>query len=116
MLTVKLFQSNAKILEKYQNIFRYVLVDEYQDTNHAQYMLLKLLAERHRNLFVVGDDAQSIYGFRGSNIGNILSFEKDYPDSVVVKLEQNYRSTKYILHVADSVSNLSRIYCAWFVS
>jgi DNA helicase-2/ATP-dependent DNA helicase PcrA len=107
MLTVKLFQASPQTLQKYQELFKYVLVDEYQDTNHAQYMLLKLLVEQSRNLFVVGDDAQSIYGFRGSNIANILSFEKDYPESVVVKLEQNYRSTKHILHVADSVIKLN---------
>lgn len=102
MLTIKLFQLRPDILKKYQELFAYVLVDEYQDTNHAQYVLLQLLAS-HRNLFVVGDDAQSIYGFRGSNIGNILSFEKDYPDALVVKLEQNYRSTKNILAVAEKV-------------
>jgi len=107
MLTVKLFQASPQTLEKYQQLFQYMLVDEYQDTNHAQYMFLKLLAKQSHNLFVVGDDAQSIYGFRGSNIGNILSFEKDYPESVVVKLEQNYRSTKHILSVADSVIKLN---------
>ncbi len=107
MLTVKLFQLQPQTLKKYQDLFQYVLVDEYQDTNHAQYMFLKLLVEGHRNVFVVGDDAQSIYGFRGSNIGNILSFEKDYPDALVIKLEQNYRSTKHILSVADSVIRLN---------
>ncbi len=107
MLTVKLFQLQPATLQKYQQLFQYVLVDEYQDTNHAQYMFLKLLVQNHRNIFVVGDDAQSIYGFRGSNIGNILSFEKDYPEALVIKLEQNYRSTKHILAVADSVIRLN---------
>src|SRR6185503_6062893 len=88
-------------------LFQYILVDEYQDTNHVQYRLLQLLAGEQRNLFVVGDDVQSIYGFRGSNIGNILNFEKDFPDCLVVKLEQNYRSTKHILSVADSVIRLN---------
>lgn len=102
MLMVKLLQNFPKILEKYQKQFTYVLVDEYQDTNLAQYTLLRLLSE-HRNLFVVGDDAQSIYGFRGSDITNILNFEKDFPEANVIKLEQNYRSTKHILSAAQKV-------------
>jgi DNA helicase-2/ATP-dependent DNA helicase PcrA len=100
---VFLFQLHPRILARYQERFQYVLVDEYQDTNHAQYMLVNLLASRHRNLCVVGDDDQSIYGWRGADIGNILSFEKDYPDTHVVKLEQNYRSTQNILTAASHV-------------
>ncbi len=100
---VFLFQAHPKILARYQNRFQYILVDEYQDTNHAQYMLVNMLASKHRNLCVVGDDDQSIYGWRGADIGNILSFEKDYPDTKVVKLEQNYRSTQNILTAAGHV-------------
>lgn len=106
MLTIKLFEVKRETLSKYQNLFQYILVDEYQDTNKAQYVLLHLLAS-HDNLFVVGDDAQSIYGFRGSNIGNILSFENDHPNALVYKLEQNYRSTQHILAVADNVIALN---------
>lgn len=94
MKTVVLLQKNPSILEKYQELFRFILVDEYQDTNHSQYVLTKLLAKKHRNICVVGDDAQSIYSFRGATITNILNFEKDYPDAKIIKLEQNYRSTK----------------------
>ncbi len=100
---VSLFQLYPAVLGRYQDRFQYILVDEYQDTNHAQYMLVNLLASRHRNLCVVGDDDQSIYGWRGADIGNILSFEKDYPDARVVKLEQNYRSTQNILSAASQV-------------
>lgn len=107
MLPIVLFQSSAEVLAKYRNIFRYILVDEYQDTNPAQYRLLKLLSPQG-NLFVVGDDAQSIYGFRGSDIRNILDFEHDFPSAVVVTLEQNYRSTKNILAAADSVIALNK--------
>jgi DNA helicase II / ATP-dependent DNA helicase PcrA len=106
MLTVKTFENFPKTLEKYRKKFIYILVDEYQDTNAAQYRLLSLLAQS-RNLFVVGDDAQSIYKFRGSDITNILNFEKDYPDSLLIKLEQNYRSTKNILEVAQKVIELN---------
>jgi len=105
---VFLFQMHPRILARYQERFQYVLVDEYQDTNHAQYMLVNLLASRHRNLCVVGDDDQSIYGWRGADIGNILSFEKDYPDACVVKLEQNYRSTQNILTAAGHVVAYNR--------
>lgn len=101
--TVELFQKFPDILEKYQNIFRYILVDEYQDTNHAQYVLVNLLAERHRNLCVVGDDWQSIYSFRGADVRNILNFERDYPEARVVRLERNYRSTQKILDAAHGV-------------
>lgn len=101
--TVKLFQENPAILRRYQERFQHILVDEYQDTNHAQYVLVKLLAGLHRNLAVVGDDDQSIYTFRGADIRNILEFEKDYPDAHVVRLEQNYRSTQVILDAAYHV-------------
>jgi DNA helicase-2/ATP-dependent DNA helicase PcrA len=106
MLFIKILQLSPATLAKYQNFFKYILVDEYQDTNPAQYVLLQLLAA-HRNLFVVGDDAQSIYGFRGSTIANILNFEKDFPEAKVIKLEQNYRSSKNILAVADAVIALN---------
>lgn len=106
-LPIRIWQSRPEILEFYRQKFQYILVDEYQDTNQAQYIFLKLLVEKKGNLFVVGDDAQSIYGFRGSNIANILNFEKDFPRAQVVKLEQNYRSTKYILKAAQSVINLN---------
>lgn len=107
MLTVKIFESVPRVLEHYQKLFAYILVDEYQDTNHAQYVFLHLLAHKHHNLFVVGDDAQSIYGFRGSNIRNILNFEAGFPEAVVIKLEQNYRSSKNILAAAQKVIELN---------
>ncbi len=103
MLTVQLFRSCPDVLEKYQNRCRYLLVDEYQDTNPAQYELIRLLAERHHNLCVVGDDDQSIYKFRGATIENILSFDAQFPDAKVIRLEQNYRSTGRILAAANSV-------------
>jgi len=103
MLTVKLFQNYPEILERYQEIFRYIMVDEYQDTNQTQYIFLKLLAQKYGNICVVGDDWQSIYGWREANIRNILEFEKDYPKAKVVLLEQNYRSTKNILDAAHCV-------------
>lgn len=106
MLTVKLFENFPAVLEKYQNQFKYVLVDEYQDTNPAQYALLRQLT-RHENVFVVGDDAQSIYGFRGSDIRNILSFEQDFPKAKIIKLEQNYRSSKNILEAAQKVIEMN---------
>lgn len=102
-VTVKLFQKFPEVLEKYQRIFKYILIDEYQDTNQAQYLLVKLLAQKHKNICVVGDDYQSIYAFRGANFRNILNFEKDYPEAKVIKLEQNYRSTKNILAAADHI-------------
>ena len=103
MKTVELFHSHDEILASYQNRFRYIMVDEYQDTNNAQFELVRLLAGKHRNLCVVGDDDQSIYAFRGANIRNILDFEKVYPDAFVVKLEQNYRSTQNVLDAANAV-------------
>ncbi|QQS22683.1 UvrD-helicase domain-containing protein [bacterium] len=106
MLPIILFETFPEILRKFQTLWPYVLVDEYQDTNQAQYMFLHLLANKG-NLFVVGDDAQSIYGFRGSNIANILNFEKDFPAAQVIKLEQNYRSTKNILAAAQKVIELN---------
>lgn len=103
MLTVQLFQQNTEILNHYQERFPFILVDEYQDTNTAQFTLLSLLASRYRNLCVVGDDDQSIYRFRGANIHNILNFEKIFPATKVIRLEQNYRSTKNILAAASGV-------------
>lgn len=103
MLTVKLFREKPEALAKYQDRFRYILVDEYQDTNHAQYVLINLLAAKYRNLCVVGDDDQSIYSFRSADIRNILEFERDFPEVKVIKLEQNYRSTQNILNAANEV-------------
>lgn len=105
--TVELLSQNEQIRLKYQNRFRYVLVDEYQDTNHAQYELVRLLSGYAQNLCVVGDDDQSIYGWRGADIKNILRFEKDYPGAKVVRLEQNYRSSKVILDAANAVISLN---------
>ena len=101
--TVNLFELFADVRERYQGAFRSVLVDEYQDTNRAQYRLLQLVCEEHRNLFVVGDESQSIYGFRHADIRNILEFERDFPDAAVVKLEQNYRSTQTILDATNAI-------------
>ncbi len=103
MATVKMFQKHPVVLSKYQERFRYILVDEYQDTNMAQYVLVRLLAKESGNICVVGDEDQSIYAFRGADIRNILEFEKDFPGAQVVKLEENYRSTKTILGAANSV-------------
>ncbi len=101
--TVELFKCSAEVLDYYQERFQYIMVDEYQDTNTAQFELIKLLAQKYRNLCVVGDDDQSIYKFRGANIRNILDFEKYFPEAVVIKLEQNYRSTQNILDAANAV-------------
>ncbi|MCL6589449.1 MAG: DNA helicase PcrA [Firmicutes bacterium] len=108
MYTVRIFREFPQVLEKYQERFRYILVDEYQDTNHAQYALVNLLAKRYRNLCVVGDDDQSIYSFRCADIRNILEFERDFPEVTIIKLEQNYRSTKNILNTANSVIQNNR--------
>ena len=110
MDTVKLFKQEPKILEHYQKLFKYLLIDEYQDTNTAQYQLSKLLAQKHNNIFVVGDDWQSIYSWRGANYRNILNFKKDYPKAKVIKLEENYRSTQNILDAADQIikTNINR--------
>ena len=108
---IELFESNPETLKYYQNRWQYILVDEYQDTNYPQYLLLRLLSRNHRNLSVVGDDDQSIYRWRGANVRNILEFEKDFEDCQIFRLEQNYRSTKNILKIANSivVNNLSRM-------
>jgi len=103
MKTIELFTQYPDILKHYQDRFHYIMVDEYQDTNYSQYKLVRLLAEKHRNLCVVGDDDQSIYQWRGANIRNILEFEKDFPDTKVIKLEENYRSTQTILNAANEV-------------
>lgn len=103
MKTVELFQAFPEVLEHYQERFRYIMVDEYQDTNTVQFLLVSMLAKKYRNLCVVGDDDQSIYRFRGANIYNILNFEKIFPDATVIRLEQNYRSTKNILASANKV-------------
>ena len=103
LVAVKLLQSNDAVLDKYSKRFRYVMIDEYQDTNHAQYLLAKLLASHWKNIAVVGDADQSIYAWRGADIQNILDFEKDYPNCTSIKLEQNYRSTKIILDAANAV-------------
>lgn len=110
MITIQLFQRVPEVLEYYQRKFQYIHVDEYQDTNRAQYMLVKLMASRFKNLCVVGDSDQSIYKWRGADIANILSFEKDYPNAQTIMLEQNYRSTKRILLAANEVisKNLNR--------
>jgi len=103
MKTVELLQNESDVREYYQNKFKYVLVDEYQDTNYAQFVLTKLLSDKYRNIMVVGDDDQSIYKFRGATIENILNFDKTYPDATVIRLEQNYRSTETILDAANAI-------------
>lgn len=108
MQCVFLFQQNPAILEDYQKRFKYILIDEYQDTNHAQYLWVKLLADRHKNIMVVGDDYQAIYSWRGANFRNIINFERDYKGAKVIKLEQNYRSTKTILEAANEVIKYNR--------
>ncbi|MCF6157838.1 MAG: ATP-dependent DNA helicase PcrA [wastewater metagenome] len=106
--TIELFKKHPDILESYQNKFKFILVDEYQDTNYAQYNITKMLADGHENICVTGDPDQSIYGWRGADIKNIMDFEKDYPNAKVVLLEQNYRSTKHILHAASGVIQHNR--------
>ena len=103
LLPIKLFREHKDVLKKYQELYKYILIDEYQDTNEAQYILSKMLSASHKNLFVVGDNDQAIYAFRGANFKNILNFEKDYPDCKVILLEENYRSTQNILNAANSV-------------
>ena len=103
ILPIKLFETNKTILNSYQERYKYILIDEYQDTNEAQYVFSKLLAEKYRNIFVVGDNDQAIYGFRGANYKNILNFSKDYPDCITILLEENYRSTQTILNAANSI-------------
>ena len=103
LLPIELFKKNQDLLEKYQDLYRYILIDEYQDTNEAQYILTKLLSDKYRNITCVGDDSQSIYSFRGANYKNILNFEKDYKDAKIILLEQNYRSTSNILDAANAV-------------
>jgi DNA helicase-2/ATP-dependent DNA helicase PcrA len=106
--SVQTLRGNQEILEKYQNRFEYILIDEYQDTNRPQYLLAKSLAEKHQNICVVGDDDQSIYGWRGADIRNILDFEKDYPETTTIRLEQNYRSTQVILDAGNAVISHNR--------
>jgi DNA helicase-2/ATP-dependent DNA helicase PcrA len=108
-LAVEIFQTYPDVLATWQRKFNHVLVDEYQDTNRVQYLLVRLLAEKHGNIFVVGDDSQSIYGFRGADIRNILEFEQDFPSARVIKLEQNYRSTQMILEAANSLVAHNRV-------
>ena len=103
LLPIELFKKNQDLLEKYQDLYRYILIDEYQDTNEAQYILTKLLSDKYRNITCVGDDSQSIYSFRGANYKNILNFEKDYKDAKIILLEENYRSTSNILDAANNV-------------
>ena len=103
LLPIKLFKENSDVLERYQDLYQYILIDEYQDTNQAQYILTKLISEKNRRITCVGDDSQSIYSFRGANYKNILNFEKDYPDAKTILLEQNYRSTSTILDAANQV-------------
>ena len=108
---LEIFNNHPRILGKYQKLWKYILVDEYQDTNKAQFLLVKMLAEKHRNICVVGDDDQSIYAWRGADIRNILDFEKDFPECETFTLENNYRSTNQILQAAQSVvrNNLDRV-------
>lgn len=110
IMPIKLFDKYPEVLTSYQELFKYVFIDEYQDTNEAQYILSKMICDRHKNICVVGDDSQSIYSWRGANFKNILNFEKDYKDAKVILLEQNYRSTKNILNAANSVikNNIKR--------
>lgn len=108
LLTVKLFQNHPDILSKYQIQFRYILIDEYQDTNAVQYLLSKLLSNRYKNICVVGDASQSIYAFRGADFRNIVNFQKDFPNTKVFNLEQNYRSTQNILDTANAVISKNR--------
>lgn len=107
--TNELMYRFPEVLAKYQNRFKYILVDEYQDTNHSQYLIVKALAAKFENICIVGDDAQSIYAFRGANIRNILNFQKDYPSTKLFKLEQNYRSSDNIVQAANSIIAKTKI-------
>jgi len=107
-VTARLFEERPEVLQAYQEQFRHILVDEYQDTNNVQYRIVEMLSRKHKNIFVVGDDNQSIYGWRGADISNILNFEKDFPNASVVKLEKNYRSTKNILNAANGLIKKNR--------
>lgn len=108
LLPIKIFKANPEILKMYQELYKYILIDEYQDTNQVQYILTKMLSAKYKNICVVGDQDQSIYGFRGSNYRNILNFEKDYKDALVIMLEQNYRSTKNILSAANDIISYNK--------
>ena len=103
LLPIQLFKKNPDVLDKYQELYQYILIDEYQDTNEAQYILTKLLSAKNRKITCVGDDSQSIYSFRGANYKNILNFETDYKDAKTILLEENYRSTSTILDAANQV-------------
>ena len=103
MKTNELLNNHPEVLAKYQEKFKYILVDEYQDTNNSQYLIVKSLSDKYQNICVVGDDAQSIYSFRGANINNIINFRNDYDSVEIFRLEQNYRSTKNIVNAANSV-------------
>jgi len=107
-VTARLFEERPEVLKAYQEQFRHILVDEYQDTNHVQYKIVRMLSRKHQNIFVVGDDNQSIYGWRGADISNILNFEKDFPSASVIKLEKNYRSTQNILNAANGLITKNR--------
>ena len=109
LLTAEAFRDHPPVLAELQERFKYILIDEYQDTNHAQYMIAHALAQKSRNICVVGDPDQSIYAWRGADLRNILDFEEDYPDAKVVRLEQNYRSTQNILHVASELIARNRL-------
>ena len=108
VFTIRIFKEYPEILNKYQSFWRYILIDEYQDTSHDQYILIKLLSQKNKNLFCIGDDAQSIYQFRRADIRNILNFQKDYPEAKIIKLEQNYRSTKNIITAAQEIISNNR--------
>lgn len=108
LLPIRIFKNNPEILKLYQEMYKYILIDEYQDTNQVQYILTKMLSAKYKNICVVGDQDQSIYGFRGSNYRNILNFEKDYKDALVIMLEQNYRSTKNILSAANDIISYNK--------